>query len=111
MDMKQIMSVWENSVQNDNKIKIKKLIREELSFFFKFEDEFYGCPEDGRLVFAKLKVPDEDYHPSWDEDAAIMALNITRGIKEDHIPKRLFYKKDIKKMNVVDISEIEKILK
>lgn len=111
MDMKQIMSVWENNVQNDNKNKIKNLIRTELSFFFQFEDEFYGSPEDGRLVFAKLKVPDEDYHPSWDENAAIMSLNITRGIKEDNIPKRLFYKKDIKNMKVVDISEIEKILK
>jgi len=111
MDMKQILSVWENKLETDNKLKIKQLIRDELTFFFKLEDEYYGCPEDSRLIFAKLKIPDEDYVPSWDEDAAFIAFNITRGIKEDNIPKRLFYKKDIKKMKVVDPNEIEKILK
>ena len=111
MDMRQILSVWENKIQDDNKLKIKQLMRDELSFFFKTEDEYYGCPEDSRLIFAKLKVPDEDYVPSWDEDAAFIAFNITRGIKEDNIPKRLFYKKDIKNIKVVDSSEIEKILK
>lgn len=112
MKMSKILSIWEQRIEDENKSKILKFINsEDLTFFFQFEDEYYAASEDSRLTFAKLKVPDEDYHPSWDEEASFLAFNVTRGIKEDNVPKKLFYKKDLKDIKVLNKEDIEKILK
>lgn len=112
MEMSKILSIWENKLEDENKTKILKFINsEDLTFFFIFNNECYAASEDARLTFAKLKVPDEDYHPSWDEEASFLAFNITRGIKEDNIPKKLFYKKDLEEIKVKNKEDIEKILK
>lgn len=110
--MKSIFSIWEQKIEESNKAKILKFIKQEdLTFFFKINDDYFAASEDSRLIFAKLKNPDEDYHPSWDEEASFLAFNLSRGIKEDNIPRNLFYKKDMKQMKIIDVEEVEKLLK
>ena len=111
METLNFIQLWKEQLNQENKEKIKKLIENELSLFFEYEKEIFGADEDARLTFAKLKIPDEDYHPSWDEAASFLAINITRGLKEENIPKKMFYKKDIKKIKIVNDEEVKKIIK
>lgn len=106
-----IISIWREQLNKENIQKIKSLIQNELNLFFSFEKEIYGADEDARLVFAKLKIPDGDYDISWDEAASFVGFNITRGLKEDNIPKKMFYKKDIKNIKIINLEEVEKLLK
>lgn len=106
MEMLDLIKLWE---QNDKKSKIKNLIDNNLVFFFKKNNELFGCPEDSRLIFAKLKHPDEEYNNAWAKEAAFLALNLSKALSAEETPKMLFYKKDLDGLDIVDKSEIDKL--
>jgi len=88
--------------------KVKEMIKEHLVLFFKKGDEYFGCPEESRLVFAKLKNPDDEEDKTWADDAAFMAFNLSKALEDDEPPKKLFYKKDLDDLEMVDRDQIEK---
>lgn len=102
-----LMNIWE---QNLKKEKIKDLIDSNLILFFSKDGEYFGCPEESRVVYAKLKNPDEDVSKSWEEEAAFLAYNLSKSLEEDEIPKRLFYKKDMNDIKMMDKEDLEKLL-
>lgn len=105
-----LMDQWDYQLQTERKEKVRSMINSNLILFFNKDGEYFGCPEESRLVFAKLKVPDEDVTPAWDEEAAFLAYNLSKSLEEDEIPKRLFYKKDMDDLKIIDKEDLEKIL-
>jgi len=95
-----------------NEREIKHLLDGNLVLFFNKDNEYFGCPEESRLVFAKIKTPDEDDEPSFADEAAFLAINLSKAMNdaEDEMPKRLFYKKDLNNIKLMDKDELEKIL-
>lgn len=83
--------------------------KENLIFFFDKDGEYYGCPEESRLIYAKLKTPDEDVSPAWNDEANFFAYNLSHA-SEENIPKRIFYKKDLKDIKIMGRDEVEKEL-
>lgn len=76
---------------------LNKLITDEqLSFFFSFEDEIYGATEDGRLAFAYIKDPKDQYT----DELTIPALNLKDK------KQRIFTKKDVKNMKVLSKEDV-----
>ena len=51
-----LMDQWDEHLKLE---KIKDIIDGNLVLFFSKDDEFFGCPEESRLVFAKIKNPEE----------------------------------------------------
>ena len=78
--------------------------------FFKKEGDIYGASEDSRIIFAKMKNPDEELPKDWDDDASFSAHNmnkILRGEPSEHV----FRKKDFKELKVVDKDDVVQELK
>ena len=105
-----LMDTWDENLQLERKEKVKSMIDNNLLFFFKKGKELFGCPEESRLIFAKLKNPDEDVTPSWHDEAAFLAYNLSRSLEEDEPPKQLFYKKDMDNLVIMDKETLEKLL-
>ena len=97
--------------KNNNKEKLKSIIKSSsVIFFFEKDGEFFAGPEESRVIFAKLKKPDEDVDTSWEKEASFMGINLSNILKEGNPSKRIFYKKDMKDMKILDKEEIEKKL-
>ncbi len=105
-----LMAKWDEQLGLERAEKIKELVANNLLFFFKKNGEYFGGPEESRLIFAKLKTPDEDVTPAWDEEAAFMAINLSRALEEEEPPKRLFYKRDMTDLKILDKEDLEKQL-
>lgn len=76
-----------------------------LILFFKSDDDFFGCGEDGRMVFARMKHPDEDSPDGWAEEASFVAQNLSKMILGEP-SQGVFGKKDLKKIKVVDKDDV-----
>ena len=79
-------------------------------FFFKKDSEYYGCDEESRLVFAKMKHPDEDLPSSWKDEANFSCFNLKK-LAHGEPGQILLGIKDLKKISVVDKEMVEKNLK
>lgn len=114
--MWQILSRWDENLKLEKKEKVKTLLDDgNLIFFFNKDDEYYGGPEESRLVFAKLKNPDEDVTPAWNDEAAFIAYNLSKMLNitsdtEAEESKRLFYKKDMEDVKILDKETLVKLL-
>ena len=78
--------------------------------FFRKDDDVFGAGEDSRLVFAKMKSPDEDMPKGWEDEASFSADNLNKSVKGEP-SQHVFNNDDLKKMDVVDREEAVKILK
>jgi len=91
--------------------KIKSLIDGRgLILFFKKGDDIFGCDEDSRVLFAKMKNPkDEDLPVNWEEDASFSANNLSRAIRGESTMS-VFSKKNLKEIKVIDKEKAEEAL-
>lgn len=78
--------------------------------FFKKDNSLFGADEDSRVVFAKIKNPDEDLPSGWDEEASFCANNLEKEMKGES-PTHLFKKEDFKKIKVINRDELFEELK
>jgi hypothetical protein len=108
--LRDLMDKWDAQLRLEREEKIKDMLNNSLLFFFQKNGEFFGGPEESRLIFAKLKDPDEDVTPAWNDEAAFMAINLSRALESDDPPKRLFYKRDMDGLKVIDKDDLEKLL-
>lgn len=72
-----------------------------LILFFKKGKEYYGAGEDSRVVFARLKHPDDETPSGWTEEANFTAHNLAKMVRGEPC-QHIFSKSDIKKIKVVD---------
>ena len=77
--------------------------------FFKKGKEVFGAGEDGRLVYAKMKHPDEETPSGWEDDATFSAMNLNKGLQSDPV-QQIFTNKDLKKIKIINREEAQKIL-
>lgn len=107
-----LMDIWDTYLlESDNETTIRNLIDQHgLIMFFKKDDDYFGCGEDGRIVFAKMKNPDEDMPEGWEDEASFTATNIGKMIHGEP-SQQVFDSKTIKKLKVVDSDEVIEKLK
>lgn len=78
-----------------------------LIFFFIKDGEVYGAPEEGRMVFAMMKDPNDDNIGI--EDASFAAYSMKQAIAGREIA-RAFNKKDLKGISVIDQKKAVELL-
>jgi hypothetical protein len=81
-----------------------------LVLFFKKDKDYFGAGEDSRVVFARLKNPDEETPKGWEDEATFTATNLGKMVK-GHPSTHVFDKDDIKKIKVVDKEQVIDSLK
>lgn len=85
--------------------KVRNLIDgQNLILFFTKGDDLFGAPEESRLVFAKMKNPDDDMPDGWADDANFAAFDLLKALAGDQV-ENMFGKKDMKKIKVIDPDE------
>lgn len=117
---REIMEIYDkHCFLQEQKDKIGEMLdRHEISLFFKHngKDElnYFGAPENSRIIFAKLKNNDEDepMMPGFRDQAKFLAINLLKSMISDDDPSEtLFGVGDIPQINVCDREEvIEKML-
>lgn len=108
-----LMDMWDIELaESEFNSKIKSLIEGRgLILFFKKGDDIFGCSEDSRVLFAKMKNPedDEDLPKNWEDDASFSANNLSRAVRGE-TTQSIFSKKDLKEIKVIDKEEAESAL-
>lgn len=110
MEMRHLLNLWSEQDKKEKQAKVRQLLDNELIFFFKKEGDYFGTSEDGRLIFARIKNPDKDAGPAFLEDACFQVYNLSQTLKQDNIVRKIFYKKDIDDLKIIDREEVEKKL-
>ena len=111
-NFRDILDIWdEYLVENEIDNKINSIIDSQgFIMFFKKEDAIYGATEDGRLVFAKMKHPDDEMPSGWEEEASFSAHDISKLIKGENA-EHLFRNEDLKKLKIMDREDAIEALK
>lgn len=106
-----LMDTWDTFLlEQDNENAIKNIIdNNELIFFFKKDKEYFGTGEDGRIVFAKMKNPDDAMPEGWEKEANFTVCNLSKMVKGEK-SQNIFNYKNIKNIKVVDQEKIIKKL-
>lgn len=81
-----------------------------LVLFFKKGEEYFGASEDARVVFAKLKKPDDDVNDGWEDEANFSAINLTKLVN-GNISQHVFSKNDIKNIKIMERDKVIENLK
>lgn len=68
---------------------------------FRKGGEIFGGGEDTRVIFAKMKHPDEDLPKGWEEEASFSADNLNKKLKGEPA-QHVFEKDDLKEIKVID---------
>src|ERR1700753_1289691 len=94
--MRSIMDIWDNFClyEDDHSSKIKMLLDgQNLIMFFTKDSQLYGCPEESRLTYARIRHPNKE--DSDLTNARFAAINLYDALI-DKVTENLFTKKDIK---------------
>jgi hypothetical protein len=78
--------------------------------FFKKGNELFGAGEDGRVVFAKMKHPDEEMPKNWEEEASFSADNLNKVVRGEP-PQHVFHKADLDEIQIMDREEVVESLR
>jgi hypothetical protein len=84
----------------------KVLSDNEFSFYFRKGTDFFGAPEESRIVFARLKHPDKEEGKSWASEASFAGIDLNRAAKGE-TSQKVFGSKDINEIKVVTKEDIE----
>jgi len=101
-----LMTMWdEYLIKEDSDSKINALLDggEFILFFIKDKD-IYGADENSRVVFAKLKNPDDDLPNGWQEEASFSAQNLSQTVKGSG-SQHVFGVNDLNKIKIIDRDE------
>lgn len=111
---RELMDIWDKNlaIQEAEKSVDELLNRHGLILFFKKGDDYFGAPEESRVIFAKLKDKDDDdpMNPAFRDEAKFMAINLIKsmfGGPEDSV-QTMFSLKDLPKIKVCDRDEVIK---
>lgn len=105
-DFRQLLDCWDEVKDKFN----KKCLMEDnnLVFFFQKDKKIYGSGENGRLVFARMKNPDDE-DKGWASGASFSAHDLEDQSSNN---ERLFTSKDLKKIKIINQEEaVEKLEK
>ena len=98
-----LMDRWDIHLENIDSMN-DLLDKHELILFFKKGDDYFGAPEDSRVVFAKLKTDTEDdpMMPGFRQEARFPAFNLIKFLSNDpeKSTESVFGIKDLPKISV-----------
>lgn len=72
---------------------------------FKLGKDVFGAGEDSRVVFARMKIPDDDMPKNWEDEASFSADNLNKSIRGEPATQ-VFHQKDLKKIKVLDRDKV-----
>lgn len=78
------------------------LDRQGCIMFFKRGDDLFGAPEESRLMFAKIKSPDDDVTDQWRQEARFLAINLMQSLMSGQPTQNLFSMADIPNLKLID---------
>lgn len=92
--------MWDSYQENEDKeSRLRDLINTNgLVMFFQKNDEMFGCPENGRIVFARMKSEEGM------DDANFVALNLSSDEPARHVVQSA----DVDKLKVMDLEDLVK---
>ena len=101
-----LMTIWDEClIQEDTDSKINALLESgEFILFFIKDKDIYGADENSRVIFAKLKNPDDDLPNGWQDEATFSAQNLSQTVKGSG-SQHVFGVKDLKKIKIIDREE------
>jgi hypothetical protein len=104
-NFRELMDIWDEAVERD---KIQALLgNNNLIFFFKKDGDVFGAPEGSRVVFAKMKSPDED--KEWAKEATFMAINLSKAM-DGEVTRSVLTHDDLGNIEGIDQDAAEKEL-
>ena len=108
---RQLMDIWDENLEaEDKKNQIQRLVNgDNLILFFKKGGEVFGAPEESRVVFARMKNPDDEMPEGWFDDANFVAVNLVKALMGEKTTQ-MFSAKDLKSIKVVDKDSVENLL-
>ncbi len=77
--------------------------------FFKKDGDVFGAGEDSRVVFAKMKNPDDEMPDGWAEDATFSAENLNKAVRGEPA-QHVINNEDLKRVEVVDREKAVELL-
>jgi hypothetical protein len=103
---KATMNVWDASLTEEEEAdKLRHFADAHgLVLFFKKGKEYFGAGEDSRMVFARLKNPDDEVADGWIEEANFSAINLNKLVNGE-VCQHIFSKDDLDKIKVIDQEE------
>lgn len=111
VDVREMIDLWYETLAYDELEKKMQDFLDSSGFllFFRHDDAIYGAGEDGRIVFARIKHPNEEDPKEWGNQASFSALNLTRLVQGEPV-QSMFGKKDLKGLKVIDSQEALELL-
>jgi len=98
-NFRELMDIWDEEVASD---KLGNLLDSlGLIMFFEKDKEVFGAGEDSRVIFAKLKNPDDDLPSGWDEEANFSAYNLSKMLRGESA-HHVFDKEAADNLDVID---------
>lgn len=110
-DFRRLMDAWDRGrCVLEHEDRINDIIdKHELILFFTKGEDLFGSPEEGRLIFAKLKTDTEDdpMQPGFRQEARFPCFNLIKCLGDDEETgvERMFGIKDLPDIKVVDRDE------
>lgn len=109
-DLQHWMDLWNNTVLQEKQDIIRNALDEsDLVLFFKKNNEVFGAPEESRLVFARMKNPDNDTPKGWSSEANFKAINLENALK-GYKTETVIGANDLKKIKIIDKDDALKAL-
>lgn len=104
---RQLMDTWDAfCAMEAQRNEIDDLLdKQQLIMFFKKGNDYFGAPEESRLIFAKLKSDDEDSPPDWKKEAKFIALNLAQALAGQQV-ENMFGEKDLGDLSLLDRDSI-----
>jgi hypothetical protein len=98
-------------IESEDKLnKVRSVVdAQNLILFFTKDKKIYGAPEESRVVFAKMKHPDEDVTKNWVKEASFCAYDLEKALQGNAV-EVVFSIKDFGKIKIIDKEEAEKLL-
>jgi hypothetical protein len=105
-----LMDDWDLYLAEENlENKIQSLLDSGLyTLFIKKDGDVYGVPEEDRIIFARMKNPDEESN-GFEEDASFMGSNLSKAVKGEQ-SQVVFNKKDLESIKVLSEKKTLKLL-
>ncbi len=90
-------------IEDDRRHEIESLL-DQFILFFKKDGDVFGAGEDSRVVFAKMKHPDDEMPKNWEDESSFSAHDLTKALQGEQ-GYRLFKKSDLRGLKIIDREE------
>jgi len=111
LDFRELLNRWDEAKPKmELELKVNDLLDgRNYIFFFEKDKNVFGAPEESRVVFAKMKIPDDELPDNWAKEANFSAHNLTKAVQGENT-QNIFNVEDLDKIKILDQEEARKML-